>query len=423
MKRKEPRCPKCGLTNVTKDLKCENCDLQLVYADTDGSLKPEEKERRCPRCETVNSKDVKHCENCGFQIGKWCGYCKSYHFVEDKVCPRTSEPIKDPEKAFSGPALLPKALVALSILAMLIFGGAMYKTARNPGPQPTTVVVSPSPVYINGNQGLRKPRIDVVFVVDATGSMGDEIEVVKTKIKDMLSIISSGQPKPHVRYGLVAYRDRGDAFVTMRYDLTDSIDEITRDINQLHADGGGDTPEAVGTALDVAINQIGWDESSNTRKLIFLIGDAGPHLDALDIDYKTPMYQAREKGIKINAIGCSGIDTNGEGEFREIAMTTGGEFDFLTYQQVIRQRDGSEVKVMKAGDKSFVVTDGAKDDWREGYKTMVTSKKAEVVEEDRLETITSAPGAMPSEIKNNLDSMLTRQVQMEARKMGVKYKE
>ena len=89
------------------------------------------------------------------------------------------------------------------------------------------------------------PRIDVVFLLDATGSMGDEIAVIKTKIREMISDIALGEPPPDVRFGIVAYRDRGDEYVTRVYALTRDIDQIVDDLHAIEATGGGDYPESL----------------------------------------------------------------------------------------------------------------------------------------------------------------------------------
>jgi len=389
------------------------CGGQFVYADAEGNLKTAEHERRCPRCDSFNGKDVKYCENCGMQVGKYCGYCKTYHFIEDKVCPKTSEPIKGREEPESSPFKPSKVLVMASIALLMFIGFLMHGASKNngvPGPNGKK-----TPVVIG-----RAPHIDVVFVVDSTGSMGDEIEVVKQKIRDMIFTISNGQPKPIVRYGLVAYRDRGDLFVTKKFPLTDGQNDITANISGLSADAGGDTEESVNEALNTAINDMNWDNSSNTRKIIFLIGDAGPHKDYQEpYNHRSLALLAKDKGIKIFTIGCSGITESGEPEFREIAKLTGGQFDFLTYQQNYIRSDGTTVSVIRAGEKTYEVVGGEKDEWGKGYSTMLREKKA--VE------LPVAAGVAPEGMKasapmqNNLDRMLTRQVQMEAESMGVKY--
>jgi Mg-chelatase subunit ChlD len=414
MKRKDPRCPSCADEGkVNSEKICETCGEQLVYADIDGTLKVAEKERKCPRCSTENSKDVKFCENCGAEIAKYCEYCKVNHFIEDKVCPKTGEPIRETESDVKPVSQVSRILTAASILAILLFGFMIlsHKGNKNPGGNNTVVVV-------NNNSGYQgnAPRIDVVFVVDTTGSMGDEIEVVKEKIREMIRTISEGQPRPYVRYGLVAYRDRGDEYVTRKFQLTDSLNDIISSINWLEAAGGGDTPESVNEALFVAVNEMNWDSSQNTRKMMFLIGDAEPQNYQDDVHYRETCRVAMEKGIKIHTIGCSGITSSGEPQFREISKLTGGQFDYLTYEQTYTKRDGTEMKVLKAGDKSYKVTGGAKDEWKEGYGSMLRKKQAEPVRSEEMKA--AAPS---SKMKNNLDEMLTRQVQMEAEDMGVKY--
>jgi len=432
--RKKPICPNCGdKGDVDPNLRCGVCGEQLEYADVDGTLKVAEKERKCPRCGVINSKDVKFCESCGAQIGKYCEYCKTYHFIEAKVCPKTGEPIKAGVGDSGKKSMLSRILVGASLMIILLIGFAVHRMSNKPAPppvDPNTPVKTPVNIPVTG-----RPRIDVVFVIDATGSMGDEIEVVKNKIKEMIRTIGSGQPKPHVRYGLVAYRDRGDAFITRSFPLTDKTESIVSSINELEADGGGDTPESVNEALNAALDKMQWDDSTNTKKMIFLVGDAAPHIDyQQDYDYRIECQKAKKMGIKIFTIGCSGITSSGEKEFKEIANLTNGQFDYLTYRQDYVLQDGREVKILKAGDKDYMVTGGKDEEWSEGYKYMVKKKQAKEVHMSELAPkasdggVTSTGmryGAEPrakGRLRNNLDQVLTQQVQMEAKKAGVRYK-
>lgn len=432
--RKKPVCPNCGdRGDVDSNLRCGVCGEQLEYADVDGSLKVAEKERKCPRCGVINSNDVKYCESCGAQIGKYCEYCKTYHFIEAKVCPKTGEPIKGGVGESEKKPMLTRILVGACLMIVLLIGFAMHRMSNKPEPPPVDPgTPTKTPVKV---PYLGKPRIDVVFVVDATGSMGDEIEVVKNKIKEMIRTIGSGQPRPHVRYGLVAYRDRGDAFITNDFALTDKTESIVSNINELEADGGGDTPESVNESLHVAIDKMNWDDSANTRKMIFLIGDAAPHMDyQQDYDYRIECRKAKKMGIKIFTIGCSGITSSGEKEFREIAALTNGQFDYLTYRQDYVLHDGREVKILKAGDKDYMVTGGEDDEWSEGYKPMLKKKQAKEVRMSELAPKPPAGATTSTGMKyyaaprakgrlmNNLDQVLTQQVQGEAEEMGVKYK-
>src|SRR5438552_6665382 len=84
-----------------------------------------------------------------------------------------------------------------------------------------------------------KPRVEVVFCLDTTGSMGGLIKAAKDKIWSICNQIAGGKPTPQLRVGLVAYRDRGDAYVTKVFDLTDDLDAVYTNLMAFKAEGGG----------------------------------------------------------------------------------------------------------------------------------------------------------------------------------------
>src|SRR5437588_10213852 len=90
-----------------------------------------------------------------------------------------------------------------------------------------------------------RPQVEVVFCLDTTGSMGGLIDAAKQKIWAICNQIAAGRPTPHLRVGLVAYRDRGDDYVTQVHDLTDDLDAVYPHLIALNAQGGGDSPERV----------------------------------------------------------------------------------------------------------------------------------------------------------------------------------
>ena len=104
---------------------------------------------------------------------------------------------------------------------------------------------------------------------------------------------------------LVAYRDRGDAYVTQREPLTDDIDAVYAELQQFAADGGGDTPESVNQALHEAVTKLAWSQDADVYRAIFLVGDAPPHLDYQDdVEFGDSVALARQKGIVINTVQC-----------------------------------------------------------------------------------------------------------------------
>ena len=172
-----------------------------------------------------------------------------------------------------------------------------------------------------------RPRVEVAFVLDTTGSMSGLIEGAKSKIWSIANRIASGEPAPELRFGLVAYRDRGDVFITRKFALTDDLDAVHAELMSFQADGGGDAPEHVNAALHDAVYGLNWSvEDDGVLKVIFLVGDAPPHLDYDDgKDYPAICKQAVTRGIIINTVRC-GSDATTADLFGKIARSAEGTF-------------------------------------------------------------------------------------------------
>ena len=154
--------------------------------------------------------------------------------------------------------------------------------------------------------GLDFP-LDVVFLIDSTGSMADEIHRIKANLESIARQVSNLPANPDLRFGMVSYRDRGDEYVTRLYPFDGNVRRFSEAIQNLEASGGDDYPESLNQALHEAVNNMGWRE--NAIRLIFLIADAPPHLDyPQDKDYATEMMRAQEKGIKVFSVASSGLD-------------------------------------------------------------------------------------------------------------------
>src|SRR4051812_26746876 len=150
-----------------------------------------------------------------------------------------------------------------------------------------------------------KPRIDVAFVLDTTGSMGGLIEGAKQKIWSIASAMASAKPTPRIRVALVGYRDKGDAYITRRFDFSPDLDTVFKNLQGFAADGGGDTPEHVGQGLGEAVKLLEWSGDAKTMKMIFLVGDAPAHDDYQDgWNVHTWAKNAIKKGIIVNTVRC-----------------------------------------------------------------------------------------------------------------------
>ncbi|HTG04940.1 MAG TPA: vWA domain-containing protein [Bradyrhizobium sp.] len=173
---------------------------------------------------------------------------------------------------------------------------------------------------------IAKPAVEVAFVLDTTGSMGGLIEGAKRKTWSIATAIVDSNPDADIRMGLVAYRDIGDDYVTRTFDLTTDIQDLYANLLELKARGGGDWPESVNEALDVAVNKLRWTQASDVRRIVFLVGDAPPHMDyAQDTKYPTTLAVAKQKDIIVNAV-LAGDARDTERVWRDIAQSGNGRF-------------------------------------------------------------------------------------------------
>jgi Mg-chelatase subunit ChlD len=185
-----------------------------------------------------------------------------------------------------------------------------------------------------------KPRIEVCFVLDTTGSMGGLIEGAKQKIWSIANEMISAQPTPELKLGLIGYRDRGDEYVVKSFSLTDDIDAIYGHLREFQAGGGGDAPESVNEALAEAIHKMPWSSDSKVLKIIFLVGDAPPHMDYPNgPKYPDLCREAAEKDLIINTIQC--------GEMSETKPI---------WQEIAKLSEGSYVGISQSGNVAVIST-------------------------------------------------------------------
>lgn len=174
--------------------------------------------------------------------------------------------------------------------------------------------------------------VDVHFLLDATGSMGDEIDRLKTTIDTVAGRLADLEGDPDLRFGMTLYRDEGDAFVTSTYDLTDDLGAFREALSQVQADGGGDYPEALDEGLAEALTAPSWRDPAQTLQLVFLVADAPPQVTRqVEQAYPASLVDAIGRGLKIFPIASSESDDQAEAVFRQLAAATGSRFVFLSY--------------------------------------------------------------------------------------------
>jgi Mg-chelatase subunit ChlD len=228
-----------------------------------------------------------------------------------------------------------KLLVSAILLATAVVVYAYPMATSSTVSVPRTEAIVP----VMANQESR-PIVEVVFVLDTTGSMSELIQAAKDNIWSIARTMASAQPQPEIRVGLVAYRDRGDAYVTQVVELSADLDSMYARLMDFAAAGGGDGPEAVNEALYAAVHQVQWSQDAKAYRTIFLVGDAQPHMDYPDdVKFPATLQAAAAKGIVVNTVQA-GNDPMTE----------------LAWQQIAQLSQGAHFKVSQGGDAIAVAT-------------------------------------------------------------------
>ncbi len=145
--------------------------------------------------------------------------------------------------------------------------------------------------------GLRKTGIDLVLVIDTTDSMQSVLEDVKREVRQFIGDLQ--EMVPASRVAVVAYRDKGDEYVTKWVDFSFHTEKVQNFVAGLRADGGGDYPEAVKAAIQAAVRELSWRKTA--RRILILIGGSPPHKE--DIPELTQLVRTfRENNGAIGAI-------------------------------------------------------------------------------------------------------------------------
>lgn len=182
-------------------------------------------------------------------------------------------------------------------------------------------------ILLSEATGWQPDFLDLVLVVDTTGSMGDEIAFLQKELIGITRAAARKAPGLSVRYGLVAYRDQGDDYVVRDYGFTSSAPEMAGWLRGLTADGGGDYPEAAAAALKAGVD-MPWRRGKGERLLLH-VADAPPH-DRDAGAYLRAAKAAAADGVQIFTLGASGVAREAEFLMRQAALVSGGRYLFLT---------------------------------------------------------------------------------------------
>lgn len=273
------------------------------------------------------------------------------------------------------------------VLATVLSAGTAAAVGMNLVAERSGAAVN-DPISINPvAQQTEQPKVEVVFVLDTTSSMSGLIDAAKNNIWSIASSMASADPEPDMRMGLVAFRDRGDDYITRVMDLSQDLDSMYVSLSNFRAQGGGDGPESVNAALHAAVNDVSWSQDESTYKVIFLVGDAPPHMDYADEpQYPEILRQAKAKGIVVNCIQA-GNQTNTRKVWQQIASLNQGEFFQV-------EQSGNAVAVTTPFDDKIAKLSRELDETKLFYGSEEKRQRLEAKEKASRELFASVPAAV-----------------------------
>ena len=195
--------------------------------------------------------------------------------------------------------------------------------------------------------------LDILFIFDTTGSMGEEIARLKRTIEIIHANLSAISPRPRLRFGMTLYRDKGDDYRTKIVPLTADLQAFQNELDEVRAGGGGDGPEDLQEALNDSLTRIQWNRDG--LRLAFIITDAAPHLDyGQNYTYIKSAFAAKKRGIKLFSLGTGGLPTAGEYVLRQISQLTYARYIFLTYGERGESKGGRTGSVSHHTGANFI---------------------------------------------------------------------
>ena len=199
----------------------------------------------------------------------------------------------------------------------------MLSSENNPGTTPAPVPVDDITI-VASKAAETTSGVQVMFIVDTTGSMGDELSYLQMDF----SQIAADTAEDGVLYSANFYRDEGDAYITKTNGFTSDVSVVQRLISEEYATGGGDTPEAVADILYETITANS-EWRSDMNKVCFIIFDAPPHYGTED-RIAEAVKSAAARGIHVVPVVASNAERETELFGRALAICTDGEYVFLT---------------------------------------------------------------------------------------------
>lgn len=176
----------------------------------------------------------------------------------------------------------------------------------------------------------QQQSLQISFLIDATGSMDDEMKYLGQEFADIVKRIKTLHENMQIELGLTFYRDQKDEFVTKHYPFITDVDQYVDQLKNTTAGGGGDYPEDLAQGLFQALEEQNWYPQPSA-KLLFIVTDApAQQYQQAQYSISRAIDSARAQGIKIIPIAASGVDRSAELLLRQMEVSTLGQYVFLT---------------------------------------------------------------------------------------------
>jgi Mg-chelatase subunit ChlD len=278
-------------------------------------------------------------------------------------------------------------VLTLAVFSCGLVGGIFAQKTRTTKTVTTrTVTTKTVTTTVADDKKIKKETLEMVFVLDTTGSMGGLLEGAKQKIWSIINDVMKKESRPNVKVGLVAYRDRGDAYVTQIYPITEDLDKVYTNLMSFKAEGGGDTPENVRKALAEGVNKTGWSQKADKlAQIIFLVGDAPPQTYQDEPDVLKTSAEAINKNMIVNTIQCGNLEGTGD-IWRQIAQRGEGKFFAIAQDGGVQAISTPfDAKIAELGNKlgqSYVAYGGG--EGKKGEEYRASAQQVQVANEAQI---------------------------------------
>ncbi|MAT98935.1 MAG: hypothetical protein CL608_17465 [Anaerolineaceae bacterium] len=193
----------------------------------------------------------------------------------------------------------------------------------------TAITSQPPPANrIDSGQTTNTRQLDLVLLLDATGSMADELNILQTRLDEIAAELATLPHDVTLRYGFVVYRDQAKSDSVQLFGLTNDWALFAKNLMTVTAVGGGDYPENLNDGLFHAVNSMNWNPEA--AHLLILLGNAPPHPNTIDpLPLEEILALASDQNIAIFTIGNEGLNETGIEIYQQIAEAGNGRFIFV----------------------------------------------------------------------------------------------